>query len=372
VPKITLIHGDSIERLNATGGFRDDEGNLMEAPSRRADACVTDPPYGFDFSGGAGKDWDTFKDTDLGGKFASTADDSRQFEDFTRKWSYGLLKNSLKPGSHLLAFTALRTIGPVHFGLLEAGYDIPRVMMWLYATGQVKNPTDLRPGGEPIFVGRVPTDKPLGALFKKEGRGQLHAQEWKKEDGKHPTDVLMDQSLVDGYEEVRAIVEKYPGTFFVSKPSAKERDYGCDGLDIEATFSSNLASGQFRSDCKDCGKSRKLSFKTSKCHECGGKNITLTEIEKQEDDRKNVHPTVKPVDLMRRMIRLVSRPGHTIIDPFMGSGTTGVAAVLEGRNFIGIEREADYLKICCARIGQALIDSGDAEQGQALRARAGL
>ena len=54
------------------------------------------------------------------------------------------------------------------------------------------------------------------------------------------------------------------------------------------------------------------------------------------------------------MIRLVTLPGHSVIDPFMGSGTTGVAAVLEGRNFIGIERDPEYFEIAKTRIESAL------------------
>jgi DNA modification methylase len=54
---------------------------------------------------------------------------------------------------------------------------------------------------------------------------------------------------------------------------------------------------------------------------------------------RNDHPTVKPIDLMRWLVRLVTPPGGTVLDPFTGSGTTGCAAVLEGFDFIGIERE---------------------------------
>jgi site-specific DNA-methyltransferase (adenine-specific) len=64
----------------------------------------------------------------------------------------------------------------------------------------------------------------------------------------------------------------------------------------------------------------------------------------------NVHTTVKPIKLMRWCIKLVTRPGALILDPFAGSGTTGCAAVLEERNFIGIEREENYQKIARARI----------------------
>jgi predicted RNA methylase len=64
----------------------------------------------------------------------------------------------------------------------------------------------------------------------------------------------------------------------------------------------------------------------------------------------NNHPTVKPTDLMRYLCRLVTPPGGTVLDPFMGSGSTGKAAMLEGFRFIGIERDAEYIKIAQARI----------------------
>jgi DNA modification methylase len=64
----------------------------------------------------------------------------------------------------------------------------------------------------------------------------------------------------------------------------------------------------------------------------------------------NGHPTVKPTDLMRYLCRLVTPPGGVVLDPFMGSGSTGKAAALEGFRFIGIEREAEYLQIARGRI----------------------
>jgi len=69
--------------------------------------------------------------------------------------------------------------------------------------------------------------------------------------------------------------------------------------------------------------------------------------------RANHHPTVKPVDLMRYLIRLVTPKGGTVLDPFMGSGTTAVAAIQEGANWIGCEREPDYVAIIEARIAAA-------------------
>lgn len=66
--------------------------------------------------------------------------------------------------------------------------------------------------------------------------------------------------------------------------------------------------------------------------------------------RANTHPTVKPIELMRYLVRLITPPGASVIDPFMGSGSTGCAAVLEGARFVGIEREAEYMNIARARI----------------------
>jgi len=64
----------------------------------------------------------------------------------------------------------------------------------------------------------------------------------------------------------------------------------------------------------------------------------------------NTHPTVKPTDLMRYLCRLVTQPGGVVLDPFMGSGSTGKAALLEGFDFIGIERDPDYMRIAEARV----------------------
>jgi hypothetical protein len=66
--------------------------------------------------------------------------------------------------------------------------------------------------------------------------------------------------------------------------------------------------------------------------------------------RANLHPTVKPTDLMRHLVRLVTPPGGTVLDPFLGSGTTALAAELEGFPWLGIEREAEYVAIAEARL----------------------
>jgi site-specific DNA-methyltransferase (adenine-specific) len=73
-------------------------------------------------------------------------------------------------------------------------------------------------------------------------------------------------------------------------------------------------------------------------------------------DGRNIHSTVKPTDLMRYLCRLVTPPNGIVLDPFMGSGSTGKAAALEGFSFIGIEREAEYVEISQARINHVFND----------------
>lgn len=82
---------------------------------------------------------------------------------------------------------------------------------------------------------------------------------------------------------------------------------------------------------------------------------------RESQPRKNNHPTVKPVDLMRYLCRLVTPPGGVVLDPFMGSGTTGVAAVNEGFSFLGIERERQYFEIARQRIEHAQNETKQAE-----------
>ena len=65
------------------------------------------------------------------------------------------------------------------------------------------------------------------------------------------------------------------------------------------------------------------------------------------------HPTMKPLVLMRYLVRLVARKGGTVLDPFMGSGSTGVAAIEESMNFVGIERDQHYMEIATRRISAA-------------------
>lgn len=332
-PVVSLHRGDSLELLHSMDNraLRPVEGKIF-----KADACVCDPPYGFDFAGS--KDWDTFKD---GRAHAEAAQDAEAFAKFTEKWVRGVM-TALWPGAHVLAFSADTTFDILGRGVRLANLDIVRAFAWLYASGQVKNPDDTRPGFEPIICGRYLGDmgnlKDLKKLHKEKGRGQLNAQVWKAEDGRHPTNVMISEDAVALDFELMELVEKSKASFFVPKSSPKDRDWGCADLPLKQK-DSNLSHFSAISD------EAKEKFKGVRLNEDGSHKPVMAQ---------NIHPTVKPIELMRRLIRLVSRPGHTIIDPFMGSGTCGIAAVLEGRNYIGIEREEEYFEIAQTRIKSAL------------------
>lgn len=117
--------------------------------------------------------------------------------------------------------------------------------------------------------------------------------------------------------------------FYCAKASRADRDDGCDQLEAKPFgMSSAAAAAAARGEHYDNGD--------------GGVNrVTM---------RQNTHPTVKPTDLMRYLCRLVTPPGGLVLDPFMGSGSTGRGAVLEGFRFLGIELDPDYVKIAEARI----------------------
>jgi DNA modification methylase len=111
--------------------------------------------------------------------------------------------------------------------------------------------------------------------------------------------------------------------FYCAKASKRDRDEGGEGLDAKrATFADGT----------------------------GLRNNGDGTPRNQEPSNRNHHPTVKPTALMRYLCRLVTPPRGIVLDPFMGSGSTGKAAVIEGFNFIGIEREAEYVEIAEARI----------------------
>lgn len=118
--------------------------------------------------------------------------------------------------------------------------------------------------------------------------------------------------------------------FYCAKASKKDRDEGLEDFEDKATAFGNQAQAELK--------------RGNLNHDDGNSGMNKVKM------RKNTHPTVKPTDLMRYLCRLVTPTGGVILDPFMGSGSTGKAALLEGFRFIGCELSPEYMNIAKSRI----------------------
>jgi hypothetical protein len=133
-----------------------------------------------------------------------------------------------------------------------------------------------------------------------------------------------DGMRVAGVKDAPGSAARY---FYCAKASRHDRESGCDHLEAKTAgeVTGGREEGSAGLDSPRAGAGRGTGS-------------------------RNHHPTVKPTELMRYLCRLVTQPGGVILDPFMGSGSTGRGAVLEGFQFIGVERESDYIEIARARI----------------------
>jgi DNA modification methylase len=150
-------------------------------------------------------------------------------------------------------------------------------------------------------------------------------------EGRWPSNVMLDEYTAGLVDEQQKDVSRF---FYVAKASKRDRNEGLD--EIEAQSSAGKGNGLARI-CEKCGAS---ILKPCNCEDRTFVNPPV----------KNFHPTVKPTDLMRQLIRLVTPPGGTVLDPFTGSGSTGKAAILEGFQFVGIELTEEYLPIIEGRL----------------------
>jgi site-specific DNA-methyltransferase (adenine-specific) len=356
----------------------------LEADS--LDAVVTDPPYELGFMG---KGWDR----------TGVSNDPA---------TWAAVMRVMKPGAYLLAFGGTRTYHRMVCAIEDAGFEIRDSLHWIYGTGFPKSMnvgggrgTALKPAHEPIVLARKPLTGILSANALAHGTGALNVDacriahlserdrtsstprgrvvrnnfapgtgvigvETRRPDtslGRWPANILLDEdaaaeldaqsgprksgAAVSGNEPSKPTKDVYgeydrkpftPHTdsggasrfFYVAKASRSERDRGCDSLPFQ---SGGEVTGGREEGSAGLNSPRAGAGRTS--------------------GARNIHPTVKPVALMRWLVRLVTPVGGTVLDPFMGSGTTGIAAKAEDRNFIGIEMQADYLAIAEARIGAA-------------------
>lgn len=326
---------------------------LDQLPPNSIDAIITDPPYGIGFDG---QDWD-------GGELA-TGDG---FERFVAWWGAAAYR-VLKPGGYLAAFGATRTMHRLVCGLEDAGFDIRDQLLWLYGgagfaksrripeqqAGQGALGTALKPTYEPIVLARKPLEPYLSVIdhIDKHGTGalQIEAASVPKPNGE--TDHLGRDSgtwpshLVIAHQDGCAT-----GTELHDERTRETVSVGCVPdcpvplIDRIASGAAKPVSRLFYSGKASPGEREAgLSDQPAAVREIFGTPGHTGRV------RANSHPTVKPIALMRHLTRLLVPPGGTVLDPFTGSGSTGIASILEGRPFLGIERQAEYTTIARARL----------------------
>jgi len=387
---IDLQFGDALESLKIMTG-------------NSVDSIVTDPPAGISFMG---KSWDS----DKGGRDQWIAWLTEVMSEASRV---------LKPGGHALVWALPRTSGWTQRALEDAGFEIRDVVTHIFGSGFPKSHNIGKSTGDPQFEGfgtalkpatehwilcrkplsektvaknvlkhgtgginidvsrvgvsgsdpnhrSIASKKTLGTTFGSKdeiksvntGVSQLSAQ------GRFPSNLIVDESAVEelngqsGMSAPKAArTGKRGGTnpahmsrekgdnahqvsegrwpedlgggvsrfFYVAKASKRDKNAGLDGMPVKQT----LGGGGLTS--------------------CGDKFGSIKAA------AQNHHPTVKSTALMSYLIKLITPPGGTVLDPFMGSGSTGVAALKCGFHFVGIEKDQEYYEIATKRVeNQAL------------------
>ena len=252
-----------------------------------------------------------------------------------RKETWELAMKLLKPGGHLLAFSASRNYHRMAVAVEDAGFEIRDQIMWLYGSGFPKSHnlgdgwgTALKPAHEPIVMARKFIEGTNKNNREKHGTGGINIDGCRVEGARFPANVMH-----DGSEE---IVSGFPNT---GQGDGKPYSYAGREYDNKDTSMFNGDKPQAPSNYNDMGSAARFFY--------------CPKISKSERGDDNTHPTVKPQELMKYLCRLVTPKGGTVLDPFMGSGSTGMACKDEGFEFIGIEREKEYFEIAEKRIQAA-------------------
>lgn len=344
-----IITGDCIEAMAA-----------MEPDS--IDAIVTDPPYNLVSIGKRfGKsDSAPVKDGSFGGRYTRLArgfmgkewdGDGIAFRVETWEAAYRVAR----PGAYLLAFGGTRTVHRMTCAIEDAGWIIRDTLMWVYAQGFPKSKASLKPAWEPIVMARKPgplrdlaIDKcrigltgsggnGLGPAFGEPFRPHVkYGEDQTGSMGRWPANVILTDPVFDGgWEGVVGGGQADVGKMHSFHRNGPQRHiYGKDALGgymVSETYGDSGTYSRFFLIPKASRKDREP-------------------VGSKGGPRQNTHPTVKPTELMRHLVRLVTPEGGVVLDPFLGSGTTALAAEMEGIEWIGIEREAEYVAIAEARL----------------------
>ena len=366
--------------------------SMSEMPDCSVDSIVTDPPYELGFMG---KTWD-----------------ASGIAYNTEVWRQCL--RILKPGGHLLAFGGSRTYHRLACAVEDAGFEIRDQIMWVYGSGFPKSlnvgkqpgcedwegwGTALKPAHEPIVVARKPFDKTVAENILEWGTGAMNIDacrvEFASDDDKKEstaknqhedfgTEPMTNNNVYGDYSMVKPTNYNPPGRWpanFIHDgsdevvslfPNSKGGAYPSKrGQAVATSFASGQETeGGFRKMGDDGSAARFFYCAKASTAE---RNLGLEGLPKKKADTRsdvaagiwkdmnaahqNHHPTVKPVTLMRYLVRLVTPPKGTVLDPFLGSGTTAVAAIHEGLEWVGCEMNPEYAHIADKRTQHAIVNT---------------
>jgi DNA modification methylase len=324
------------------------------------DAIVTDPPYGLAFMG--------------------------------KKWDYDVPSEAiwreclrvLKPGGHLLAFAGTRTQHRMAVRIEDAGFDIRDMLAWVYGSGFPKS----------LDVSKA-IDKARGAERDVVGSRSVSVDQWTAK-GREAFARGESAALVDITAPATDEAKQWQGWGTALKPAlepitmarkpfkgtvaANVLEHGTGGLNVDGCrvethgvdrplrqntgrtgniYGAGLhgsmsigttTEGRWPANLIHDGSQEVLDLFPASTSGSAARFFYCAKASKADRGVDNKHPTVKPTDLMRYLCRLVTPPGGVVLDPFMGSGSTGKAATLEGFDFIGIDLDAEYVAIARGRI----------------------
>ena len=352
-------------------------------------------------AGGAMKAGDSY-DRSLSGQHG--------FQSWCEVWAVEALRVA-KPGAHLLAFGGTRTFHRLTCAIEDAGWEIRDCLGWIYGSGfpkslnaavavarsvdptwEIGSPypeaairwqgwgTGLKPAWEPIILTRKPLEGTVAENVQKWGTGALNIDGCRitaqpgdyshpgndgiSPEGRHkynggwahanqmppsPAGRWPANLIHDGSEEV---VGMFPQVN--NQTGDRFKGGGFVGANMPIGYADSGSAARFFYCAKASKEDRDegLEYQPKKFLATMGDGIGAREHSPKEPSAwvHNNHPTVKPTALMRYLCRLVTPPGGTVLDPFMGSGSTGKAAVLEGFSFIGIDNVPEYVEIARRRI----------------------
>ncbi len=263
---------------------------LAEYDDNTFDSCITDPPYGMGMEA-----WD------------HTVPGKEFWEEINRV---------LKPGAFCLSFCSPHLYHRLACAIEDAEFDIKDQIMWMITTKMpVKN--RLKQVHEPIAVAQKPFTGTLKDNFEKWGVGLIDTQNTRVPwDGKPPT------GWVKGGHQRRTFGKD-------GKTTGTQKEFGKEDANPKGRYPSNIIGT------------------TLPEHQ---KYFYAPRVTRKERGEYNNHPTPKPIALMQYLIKIYTPEGGTVLDPFCGSGSTGIAAMLEERNFLGIDLDSDYIDISRRRV----------------------